>query len=236
MRHRTGCVLPVEAGTRTFPERPPQDPNIRFNAESWPPTPEGWAHVRSMHAEALDNSISSDLETLLREAALRDVRVQQALGERFAFITSDAIGIGKGQRNSGTEALSSRLMFFSHARNSAVEVILKGTAVQRVQEKKEYQPKEGHEEIVEAIRLARRDDSLRGHVELLDAHAILQPNRTEDIGCGHRTIWVTFTESGDADHEKPALFAATVDMIARTVSTAGKVPSATPGTGGTSVE
>ncbi len=169
----------------------------------------------------------------IREAALRDGRVRESLGDRFAFITSDSLNAGKWSKDSGTEAVSSRLIFFSHARNTAVEVTLKGTAVQDVQDKRGYQPKEGQEEIVEAIRLARNEESLRGHVELLDAHAILLPVGAESIGCGHRTLWITFTESGDAAHEKPALFAATVDMITRTVSMTAAVAPATTTTGGT---
>lgn len=233
MRLHMDTVLPVKEGTHKFTELEKKMPDLRFNAESWPPTPEGWRDIKRIQAQPLPNSITSELEVRIREAALRDEGVRKALGDRFAFIASDALPSGKGKQELGGEALSSRLVFFSHSRNTAVEVALKGTVVQHVEEKKGHQPKEGQEEIVEAIRIARTEETLRGEVELLDAHAILQPSHDEQVGCGHRTMWITFTESGAGNHEKPALFAATVDMITGTVSMAGRVAPASPKRGGT---
>jgi hypothetical protein len=233
MQLRMDTVLPAKERAHKFTEHKPQSLEMRFKQDSWPPTPEGWTHVGRIHARPLHNSINSDVEMRIREVALRDDRVREALGNRFAFINSDALSVRKWCQDSGTEALSSRLMFFSHARNTAVEVTLKGGTVQEVHDKRGYQPKEGQDEIVEAIRLARNDESLRGHVELLDAHAILLPAGDEEIGCGHRTLWITFTESGDANHEKPALFAATVDMITQTVSMTAAVSAPNTTAGGT---
>jgi hypothetical protein len=80
-----------------------------------------------------------------------------------------------------------------------------------------YQPPEGSDEINEAICLARSDIRIKDQVQLLSGHAILLPNSVEDIGYGHRLMRVTFTDPSDTGDEKPALFAAIVDLIDRQV-------------------
>lgn len=233
-----GTVLAVTEGLDKLPESPPQLPEMQFSLQEqgWPPMPRDWQNVRPIQAEPLSSSLTNDLERQLRDAVLRDPRVQEALGARFAYIATDPLHIGKGRKSDCSEPFSSRITIFSHTRNVAIEVILRGTVVQSIQSRQGYQPREGHDEIVRAICLARADYRLKGHVELLNAHAILQPTSVEDVGCGNRILWVSFTGCEDSEDEKPALFTATVDLISETVLMAraeALAPPARPTNGGT---
>ena len=214
-----GTVLPVTEGLGKLPERPPRLPEMQFSSQQkgWPPMPREWQNVRAIHVEPLPGSLNDDLERQIRDAALRDPRVQDALGDRFAHIATDPLHIGKGRKTHCTEPFGSRLTFFSHARNVAIEVTMKGSIVQTVADRHGYQPREGRDEITDAICLARTDQRLKGHVELLSAHAILLPTLAEDVGCGHRILLVTFTGCEETEDEKPALFSATVNLITKTV-------------------
>lgn len=235
MHLEMGTVLPLTEGLAELPEPPEHFPRDRFSQlEGWPPTPRDWQNVTPIQAEAIAGTSLSDINASeLLESALKDPRVQEAVGRRFAHIATDPLHIGKGHSDSAGP-FSARMTFFSHSRNRAVEVTMKDRAVELVQLLDGYQPREGHEEIDDAIRLARQDARLNGHVERLDAHAILLPNSDEDIGCGHRIMWVTFTDPQDSEGEKLALFAATVDLISQTVLSAlpGTIPSQYDGTWG----
>src|SRR6266498_3785051 len=192
-------AVPVRENLHKLPQAPPEVPFLEFTGQGgeWPPKPWGVTEFKPVHAQEVLNSLTDELEQKVRTAALRDGRVRELLGERFAHINSDLVQTGKGQNRNCAEPLSTRLIFFSHINNVAIEVLMKGSYVQDVSKMEGYQPPEGSDEIVEAICLARSDIRIKDQVQLLSAHAILLPNAVEDIGYGHRRMWVTFTDSAD---------------------------------------
>lgn len=162
----------------------------------------------------------------LQAAALADPRVQAALGDRFRLIEADQVETTSPKAGCcPAPSHPSRLLFYSYARDTSVEVTLRGDRVIAVTPRPGYQPAETDEEVREAEALARQDRRLVGKVEGLDGHGILtQPARGwlwDDAGQGHRVIWVTFSR----DREGRPLYGALVDLSDRKVLTAREEPS-----------
>ncbi len=236
--HAPSVTVPVtdEAMLKTLPTGPPAIRMLEFTqrGEGWPPMPRGWQEVRRLHAQEMPGSLTADMEHQVREAVVRDPRVQELLGERYVHIGSDAVTRGKGAVAICSEPLAIRLTFYSYARNAAVEVLTRGIHVHSATLREGYQPAETHEEIEEAICLARADCRLVDHVQLLAGSAILLHSSAEEPGYGHRTLWVTFMDPADIEDEKPALFSAAVDLVDRVVLVARAEPPIPSVTGGTS--
>ncbi len=180
----------------------------------------------------------------LRSIAEGHSGVQQALGERFAFIDSKMvpndhclITIPQNSESppsrstavSSTDRQTTRLTYYSYSRNIAVHVCLKNQAVTSVQSdpRPGFQPEESSEELAAAIALARKDSRIAEKVSGLFGHAILTSPEEyryfwvdDEDGFGNRVFWVTFSETS----ESLALFFARVDLTLQTVWDAGKEP------------
>jgi hypothetical protein len=162
----------------------------------------------------------------LQAAALADPRVRAALGDRFRLVeveTAEPMSSTSGCCPAPTHP--SRLLFYSYAADTSVEVILRGDRVIAVTPRPGYQPPETEEEVAEAVSLARQDRRLVGKLEEYDGHGILtQPARGwlwDDAGQGHRVIWVTFSKGREGRPHYGAL----VDLSAREVLNAREEPS-----------
>ncbi len=210
-----------------LPKATPNLPVVEFTQVDvgWPPKPLRLRQVKPLQGREITSPLTDELEQEVRTAALRTRRVRELLGKRFANIYTDLVRPPKGQSQRSTKPLATRLMFFSYTNNAAVQVLMEGTRVQRVGVVEGYQPPEGADEITDAIALARSDPRLKREVQGLAANSILLPNTGEDVGFGHRIMWVTFTDASDGDEEKPALFSAAVDLNVRRVIMARLEPA-----------
>ena len=162
----------------------------------------------------------------LQAAALADPRVQAALGDRFRLLEADTVETKSSMPGCcPAPTHPSRLLFYSYAADTSVEVLLRGDRVIAVTPRPGYQPAETDEEVREAEALARQDRRLEGKLEGLDGHGILtQPARGwlwDDAGQGHRVIWVTFSKG----REGRPLYGALVDLSDRKVLNAREEPS-----------
>jgi hypothetical protein len=200
----------------TLPQGPPDVSPLDFTrrGEGWPPRPVGAEQVERLHAPEAPGALTDVLARQLGEIALRDARVVDALGKRHVHIHADTVIAEKWGRTNCSGPLEARLTFYSYDRQAAVEVLMKGPQVQSVTSRLGGQPAETVEEIQQAICLARSDPCLRDRVQLLGASAILLPEAAgaEEVGSGHRLLWVTFFDAEEIEDEKPALFSAVVDI------------------------
>jgi hypothetical protein len=218
---------PVTEGLESLPRKVPQVPVLEFTGpeEGWPPGPRYREQVRQVQAEQIPGGLTDALEQHIRTVAAQDRRVQALLGERFDYINTDAIEWGKDRRPNPSQPLGTRLTFFSHTNNAAVEVQMLGLRVISARNRPGYQPPEGEGEIKEAIAIARADRRLKKQVRRLHANAILLPRKDEELGYGDRLIWVVFTDPTESEAEKPALFTATVDITSQRVLDARREPA-----------
>lgn len=212
-----GCERPPKQVP--LPEQPPKAAVLEFTgrAEGWPPQPKGVTDIALVPWEEIPGSLTDSLEAEIRQAALRDTRVRELLGDRFAYISTDEIELEKDRRRDPSQPLATRVTFFSHTNNVAVEVRMLGLNVENVARRQEYQPPEGSDEIATAIDLARRDDRLRDKVQGLNAAAILTFLGQGQPGADHRVLYVTFSKE---EEDLPRYFAL-VDLTEGTVLSAG---------------
>ncbi|MGW5918403.1 hypothetical protein ACWFPY_05375 [Nocardia fluminea] len=209
-----------------LPSEVPEVPSFDFTGpgEGWPPRPTEQRRVRQLHAEPLHGSLTDELEEQVRLAATSHPDVLELLGERHVFIHTNEAASGKGMRPDLDQPLRTRLIFFSHTYNMAVEVEMEGLELVRVANVPGFQPPEAVEEIEDAIEIARADPRLRGLVDGLEATGLLNQFHREDPFAGSRTLWVTFLDPGETEGEKPARYGAAVDLIRREVLVARRDP------------
>jgi hypothetical protein len=221
------AILLVVGGCRqtpgaTLPRDVPQTPDLRFTgaAEGWPPRPQGRTNVAVVQATPLAGSLGADQFSALRQTAVQDARVIAELGSRFAYITGSQLDAQKDQTASPTERAAARLTFYSYSNNVAVEVIVRGGAVESVARREGYQPPEGAEEMERAITLARQDANLRRSVTGMTATAILTYPAEGKPGYGHRVLHVSFTPQGG---DVPQYYAL-IDLTDQKVIVAAALP------------
>jgi hypothetical protein len=223
-------AYPVTEGLELLPREVPEVPVLEFTGpeEGWPPRPLYQEQVRQVQAELIPGGLTDALEQHILTVAVRDEHVQALLGERFDYINTDEIERGKDRRPNPSQPLATRVTFFSHTNNVAVEVEMIGLRVRSACNRPGYQPPEGTGEIKEAIALARADRRLKREVQGLHAYAILLPRTAEELGYGARLIWVVFTDATNSEAEKLALFTATVDITNQRVLNARPEPPEHP--------
>ncbi len=183
----------------------------------WPPKPKGVTMFTQVGDTPIPGSLTDAVEAQIRQAVVQDPAVRQALGSRFAFITIDEIEPPKGGRRDPAAPVPTRVTFFSHQNNVAVEVFTRGTRVERVLRRPDYQPPEGREEVQAAIALAERDPRLSGRLERVTGSAIRTQREPGKPGAGNRLLYVTFHE---ANEDLPRFFAL-VDLTLQQVLDAG---------------
>src|SRR5215207_3741820 len=128
---------------------PPVGPTVELEHDgSLPPTLKGRRVTnRQLEVERDAVDLADERVRSLRQAALSDSRVKQALGQRFAFITAGATELGKEQRPLTKNPLMT-LRFFSYSNNRAYEVRMSGEEIVRIiPKRKGYQPPAGREEV-----------------------------------------------------------------------------------------
>lgn len=221
-------AYPVREGLEFLPREVPEVPVLEFTGPEggWPPRPLYQEKVSQVRAEQIPGGLTDALEQHIRTVAAQDKHVQALLGERFDYINTDELDRGKDRRPNPSQPLATRVTFFSHTNNVAVEVRMLGSRVRSACNRPGYQPPEGDGEIENAIALARADKRLETEVRGLHADAILLPRDAEELGYGERLIWVVFTDAAKSEAEKPALFTATVDITHQRVLNARPEPAA----------
>jgi hypothetical protein len=219
-------AIPVFEGREFLPDEAPEVPELEFTGagEGWPPRPRDQEEVRELEVEPIPGGLTDALEEEIRSAAINDRRVQEMLGERSVHLTTDMRRWGKGRRPDPGLPLDTRLLFFSHTNNVAVEVLMAGLTTCGARTRPGFQPPEVPEEVEEAVALARAHPAISDLVQDLEAGALLLPFRDGDLGYGHRILWVTFCAAGETEDEKPALFSAAVDLTDKRVLIARPEP------------
>jgi hypothetical protein len=182
--------------------------------QTWPPQPRG-----AQYAVLLSNPADEGLiaETRKRRSdaqerlAVARADVRQALGTRFtrAAVVED--------RDKSGAVLGSRLVYFSHSKNSTVEVSFDGERVRglRMTPAAEYQPEITDAESAEAEGIARAHFAAlgEGRVSQLRAFGILA---YQPFGKGFyatRVLYISFHRDSDA----PPEYVAWVDLTERRV-------------------
>jgi hypothetical protein len=204
---------------KPLPERPPTVERLRFTGpdSGWPPRPLGRTNVREVRSTQQGLYLTDTLAAQLRRVAIQDARVQSILGQRFAFISVEAVDVPKGSARAPSARLF-RLLFFSHSNNVPVEVLVRDLRVQQVERRPNYDVPEGREEVDTAIALAREDPRLRPAVAALEGSAILAYLESGAQGFGHRVLHVTFARAG----EDVPRYWAYVDLTDRRVLSVGE--------------
>lgn len=161
-------------------------------------------------------------EARLRHLALQDPRVKALLGGRWEYLGAHQTE-QRNYRHDG--ALHVRLSFYNYTARHAIDVQVVNDDIVEARRLDDYMPPEAPSEIRQAIAMARADARLKGKVEALDSHAILQsPVDPAHPLRGRRILWVVFSEPDDPRREMPARFTALVDLTEQNVVSAGEAP------------
>lgn len=220
----SACAQPSSTGPRAqplpsqpLPSQPPAIHELPFpEGGEWPPLVQGATNVRLVPWSEIPGALTDARVLELREAALRDPRVQEALGARFAYVTADEVEPQKGAARSS----AARLTFYSHTNDVAVAVLVRGTEIVQVEPLRGYQPAEGATEIERAVALALSTE-LSSVAEGLQGTAMAVSPADGRPGAGHRVLYVTFSRVGEA---RPLYFAL-VDLTDERVLAYGPVRS-----------
>lgn len=207
-----------------FPRFPPVVHHLyAINPEDgWPPKLARAMAPRTLTPLRPLTVLDHGREHRLRRQALHDPRIQALLGGRWDYLGCHQTE-QRNYRNDG--ALHARLSFYNYTARQAIDVELVNDDIVEIVRRDDYMPPEGPGEMTQAIAMARADARLRGKVEVLDAHAILQsPADPAHPLCGRRTLWVVFSEPDDPRREMPARFTALVDLTGQQVVWAGAAP------------
>jgi hypothetical protein len=212
-------VRPDGRKSPTLPLPPPDRPVLEDTgpAEGWPPRVKGATNVKVVPWKEIPGSLTDALEQRIHEGALQNAEVRRALGERFAYVSTDEVEPKKGAP--AHEALQTRVTFFSHTNNVAVEVAMNGLRVERTDRREGYDPPEGRDEVKAAVDLALRDRRLEGRAARLRGEAIVlprEPDAREAALRSHRVLYVSFMQ-GDEDVPR---YVAVVDLTDRRVLSA----------------
>jgi hypothetical protein len=229
-----GCALFERKGPESnvpkvaLPQKPPARQVLEFDDPPGdvPPRPKARTPAPLPTVSSAALSIDPDTESRIRKAAERDPRVQEALGGRYAYISTSLIEPDK--RVSRTAAAPaprlSRVTFYSYTKNVAVEVRMRDEDVVSVVARKDYQPPETDEEIQVAVELAKKDTRLQDKVQDLTGHALVMAPEPgwiwNEPGYGHRVLWVTFAKEGELEPR----YWAVVDLSDRNVLKVGTEP------------
>lgn len=187
----------------------------------WPPVSRGIenviVHSKPQQETKRQEDLDDQVRRLERRAKLHP-KVEQALGNRFA-----RIGV-VDERNDDRFKDKRRLVFFSHAKNATVEVIMDGDKVLDVKTTPadQYQPEITDEETAEATEIARNYLIKKGfgRVRGLEGFGILAYEPTGKGFYSGRVIYVSFHENSDS----PPELAAWVDLTKQKVIKMRKEP------------
>jgi hypothetical protein len=223
MAHVTPLGLTPEQVAQ-FPRLPPVVHHLHaINPEDgWPPKLARATAPRILTALRPLTVLDRRREGRLRRRALHDPRIQVLLGGRWDYLGCHQTE-QRNYRHDG--AVHARLSFYNYTKRYAIDVDMVNDDIVGVVRRDDYMPPEGPGEMNQAIAMARADARLRGKVEALDSHAILQsPADPAHPLRGRRILWVVFSEPDDPRREMPARFTALVDLTGQLVVWAGEAP------------
>lgn len=207
-----------------FPRLPPVVHNLyAINPEDgWPPKLARAMAPRTLTPLRPLTVLDSRREDRLRHHALQDPRIKALLGGRWEYLGCHQTE-QRNYRHDGP--LHARLSFYNYTARHAIDVEMVNDDIVEVRRLDDYMPPEGPVEIKQAIAMARADGRLKGKVEALDSHAILQSpaDPAHPLG-GRRILCVVFSEPDDPRREMPARFTALVDLTEQKVVWAGEAP------------
>lgn len=204
-------------GALPLPAEPPTLTPLEFTqAGGWPPTVVGATDIELVPWTELPDSLTDADVLELRAAALADATVVSRLGARYAFISADEIE--PLNKASAVSSLATRLTFFSHTNNSAVEVRIQGREVQSAEYSERAQPPEGRDEIAMAIELAMTNSFIAEVAAEMDPDAIVTFPSEGQPGAGNRVLYVAFSDPG----ELTTYYYALVDLTEQEVLEAGR--------------
>ena len=182
--------------------------------QTWPPQPRGMQNAVPLSnpgAEGLLAEAQQRRAAAQERLALARADVRQALGTRY---TRAAV---VEERDKSGAALPSRLVYFSHSKNSTVEVTVDGQRVRSVKTipAAEYQPEITDAEISEAEGIARAHFTALGQdrVAQLQAFGILAYQPTGKGFYATRVLYISFHRDSDA----PPEYVAWVDLTQQRV-------------------
>jgi hypothetical protein len=193
--------------------------------EGWPPKVSSAVAVQTLApAHPAGNLLDGQREDRLRQRVMGDPRLAAHQGGRWAYFGTHHVE----QRNySPGGPLHTRHSFYNYDGRYAVDVLMKDDEIVAVDKRGGHLPPESPGEVNQAIALARGDARLKGQVEQLESHAILQsPADSGHPLFKHRSLWVVFSAPDDPTREMPALFTALVDLTEQRVVWAGAAPCA----------
>ena len=182
--------------------------------QTWPPQPQGMRNAVPLSnpgGEGLLAEARTRRADAQQRMALARADVRQALGTRFtrATVVED--------RDNADATVPSLLVYFSHSKNSTVEVTVDGQRVRTVRSipPAEYQPEITDTEITEAEGIARAHFTALGQdrVAQLQAFGILAYQPTGKGFYPTRVLYISFHRDGDA----PPEYVAWVDLSQRRV-------------------
>lgn len=211
----------VNVGRTPLPQGFVRPPALEFNGPEggWPASVKGATNVHLIPWQDVPGSLTEEDAVRLRTAALRDSRVRELLGERFAYVSAAEVEPEKAAPRRQGAPQKVRLTFFSHAHNTMVEVVMQGVEVQSAAQREGASPREGEEEIRSAVALAERDPRLANKLAGLTGRALITAPDRGQPGYGHRVLDLTF---GTDEEDLPHYFAL-VDLTTETVLEAAPI-------------
>jgi hypothetical protein len=172
--------------------------------EGYPPTLSGLRHNELARPEfaARGTRPAAEIRVDARKASLRDARITQVLGKRFAVIGAKEHVRSKGATDPGDNLVW--IEFYSYSNNRAVKALLDGDTVVDIQYAADgYQPPDSREEVAAAADVVRQDGRYRRVVDALTVRGIQTPSDN-----GNRYLFLLFYKQDT----RRAVFTATVDM------------------------
>ncbi|WP_157120199.1 hypothetical protein [Nocardia fusca] len=198
---------------------------IRIDTEidrdaGWPPRLKRATAGSAALSAYSDRYVSpSDIRSSL-EVALYHPEVEEYLKGRWEVLGCQPFA---RRRNAHSIPRVVHVAIFNYTTNQLIEISVEDEQVISIEEKEAHESPEAPIEIAQATAVARAHPTLRGKIDGLAAHGILQVP-PEGSSQGHRCILVMFTEQDDLKRELPVLYSAVVDLNLQSVILSGAAP------------
>lgn len=212
---RAEAPLVKEPARKSEPH--PSD-RIDINA-GWPPRRLGMTDVRMLAGASSSRHFTLDDRRASVQAALAHPDVPDLLQGRWEVLACNLVCEKSAPRHVTHRV---RVSLFNYTTNTLIEICVEDRVAISVELKESHVYPEAPIEMAQAISLARGAPELKGLVEDLAAHAILQvPTDPHGPSFRHRCILVMFTDKNDPHRELPVRYSAMVDLRLQRVLRAG---------------
>jgi hypothetical protein len=184
---------------------------VQFDGDlTIPPTLKGFPAVSTVRPEIVPGQRppAEEARQRMRAMAVENPRIKEALGRRFALLSSGWLDVEKGKEETAADRY--QMVFYSYDKNQVVTAIAssRGEVLDMRASTPKVQPPESREEVEAAAAIVQGDERHAARTKELQVRGI----QTEGQG-DHRTLYLTFYER----NRRRAVYEATVDM------TVGKV-------------